>query len=82
MLSFIGSDGLEATFMTESTFDREKYVECLREYALSDRVQQHPGHIQCGYLTALTIPLLSTCAILVSFWFSYPLIAHFTIQLR
>jgi transposase len=43
MLCFIGSEGLQATFMTEGTFDREKYVECLREYALSGLVQQHPG---------------------------------------
>ena len=43
MLCFIGSDGLEATFMTEGTFDRTKYAECIREFALSHRVQQYPG---------------------------------------
>lgn len=29
--------------MTEGTFDREKYVECIREHALGEHVQQHPG---------------------------------------
>ncbi|XXQ38526.1 Tc1-like transposase DDE domain-containing protein [Plasmodiophora brassicae] len=43
LLCFIGCDGLEGTFLTEGTFDRQKFVECVREHALSGRVQKHPG---------------------------------------
>lgn len=42
-MCFLGCGGLEAIYLTEGTFDREKFVEYIRDFALSGRVQQHPG---------------------------------------
>lgn len=45
VLCFIGSEGLLNVYETEGTFDRKKYVEYCRRFALdkASKVQQYPG---------------------------------------
>jgi hypothetical protein len=43
LLCFVGVDGLLAVFDTVGTFDREKFVNCLRSFALSGGVHEYPS---------------------------------------
>ncbi|XP_038112199.1 uncharacterized protein LOC119767516 [Culex quinquefasciatus] len=43
MLSFLGVNGLLESFSVEGTFTRVKFFECVRAFATSGRVMQHPG---------------------------------------
>ncbi|XP_039452320.1 uncharacterized protein LOC120431249 [Culex pipiens pallens] len=43
LLSFIGYNGLLETFSVEGTFTRSSFFECVRNFATSGKVMQHPG---------------------------------------
>lgn len=45
LLCFLGYEGLLDSFMTENTFNRKRFIECCREFALSSTspVKQYPG---------------------------------------
>ena len=43
LLCFINADGLVEAFMTEGTFNRLKFLDCLRNLIRSGKIQQYPG---------------------------------------
>ncbi|KAH9112070.1 hypothetical protein AeMF1_013536 [Aphanomyces euteiches] len=43
LLCFLGMNGVLDTFMTEGTFTRWKFVDCLRQFGTSGLVKQYPG---------------------------------------
>lgn len=43
LLCFLGQDGIEETFQTDGTFTRQKFFKACKSFALSGKVQSHPG---------------------------------------
>jgi transposase len=56
LLSFVGVNGLLETYHTEGTFNRTKFMECCRDFALSSgKVKQYPGNCSVWILDGAKI---------------------------